>query len=311
MLELEGEFKVSRCADCGLLFQNPRIPPELLTKHYPNDYGPYAGKEMQVGKAALRELRRHRGYSHLESPRATLKWMWAWMRPWSAPWGRYTTETLLLPHFVPGGRLLEIACASGARLSLLRRLGWTHCSGIELNETAALRARDRGFPVRSGKVETLLDEIPDASLDVVIAGFVLEHLENPFETVRQIAAKLKPGGQFLFSTLDIESPDFRLYGKYWYNLDLPRHHVFFRKRDLMKMVEGGFRIEKLTRIAAPNDYVGSARYRLRYAPRIYDAILARARNRILPLCLALAALGLSSRVALRCRRSQGIAGERP
>jgi SAM-dependent methyltransferase len=299
MLGIEGDFHVSRCAGCGLLFQNPRIAREDLARHYPATYAPYAPTPMTAGPAMRRELKRHRGYSHLEAP--------ATAGPWKRFWGRYMAEARLLPDFVPGGKLLEIACASGARLSLLRELGWTDCMGIEPDERAAGRARALGFPVLAGKVEDMLARVPDGSLDAVVAGFVMEHLEDPFAVTRALAAKLKPGGQFLFSTLNVESPDFRMYGKYWYDLDLPRHHVFFRKRDIQKMLEGVFRLEGLTHLAAPNDYAGSARYRLRGlggsrgALRFFDRMLARAGNRLLPLCLALAWLGRSSRVAVRCR----------
>jgi 2-polyprenyl-3-methyl-5-hydroxy-6-metoxy-1,4-benzoquinol methylase len=298
MLELGGEFHVRRCGRCGLLFQNPVPSAETLARHYPDSYGPYTAAEMKIGPAVLRELKHRREYVHLESPSSPA------LPPWTPFWGRYVADTLLLPDFVPAGRLLEIACASGARLSLLRRLGWSRCEGIEFSESAAKAARERGFAVLTGKVEDVLETYPDASLDVVVAGFVMEHLENPFEVVRLVAAKLKPNGQFLFSTLDVESPDFRVFGKYWYNLDLPRHQVFFRERDLRRLVEGSFRMAGMTRIAAPNDYAGSARYRARHAPRPrwIDLALIRLGNRLRPLCLILAWLGQGSRVAIKCRK---------
>lgn len=299
MLGLPGDFHVRRCARCGLLFQNPVPSPAALARHYPDSYAPYSAPEMRIGPAAVRELRR-RGYAHLDAPPGFALPLWDSLQ------GRYDVDTLLLPDFVPGGRLLEIACASGTRLSLLRRLGWT-CEGIEFSETAAQAARDRGFKVRTGRVEDLLSRVPDASLDALVAGFVLEHLQDPFAVARLVAAKLKPGGQFLFSTLDVASPDFRLYGKYWYNLDLPRHLVFFQKRDFLYLSHPFFRMERLTRIAAPNDYARSAAYRARHgrapAPvRVFDRLLMLCGDRLQPLCRLLAGAGLASRVAVRFRR---------
>jgi 2-polyprenyl-3-methyl-5-hydroxy-6-metoxy-1,4-benzoquinol methylase len=289
-----AEFQVSRCAGCGLLFQNPRISADELGRHYPDDYGPYLAGEMRVGPTALLHLQHRGGYAHLPVRAGAF--------PGIRFFGRRAADILLIPDFVPGGRVLEIGCASGARLEMLRGLGWPQAMGIEFSETAAARARERGFKIFTGPVEQALESIEDNSLDAVVAGFVLEHLENPFALVRRIAAKLKPGGQLLFSTLNIGSPDFRLYGKYWYNLDLPRHHIFFRKRDLRRLTEGLFEVERAAGIAAPNDYTGSARYRLRHEPRFYDGILSRARNRILPLCVPLAWAGLCSRIAIRARR---------
>lgn len=185
---------------------------------------------------------------------------------------------------------------------MLRTLGWRDCSGIEPSPTASERARHKGVPVVTGRVEEALENLPDAGLDVVIAGFVLEHVEDPFTVVRRIAAKLRPGGQFLFSTLCVDSPDFRLYGRYWYNLDLPRHMTFFRNTDLHRLVAGHFDIENIRRHATPRDYVGSATYRMRRERHLLDRAVVRLGNRLLPACLLLAELGWSGRVSFACRK---------
>jgi SAM-dependent methyltransferase len=306
MLGIRGPFFASRCARCGLLFQNPRVSPELLARHYPDDYGPYLGSEMRLPPAARRDLRDRLGYAHLETPLAPHV-----RGPWSRHKGRVAAEEFLIPAFVPGGRLLEIGCAGGARLSLLRELGWTRCAGIEWSATAAARARSRGFEVATGPVENALEEFPDAGLDAVVAGFVMEHLEDPFLATKRVAAKLRRGGSFMFSTLAIGAPDFRAYGRHWYDLDLPRHMTFFRKRDLARMLEGSFRVERITHLAAPQDWLGSAHYRLRDGAagatspmtRAFDRLVLAAGRGLRPACAALAAVGLTSRVAVRCVRN--------
>lgn len=294
MLGLPGMFTAATCRGCGLLFQNPALSVASLAAHYPEEYAPYASRPMRPDPAALRYAKRHLGYSHLEPARGGYSWR--------KPNGRAAAETLLLPRFVPGGKLLEIACASGERLQMLRALGWEDCRGIEFAEAPARRARALGFPVQVGPVERALDEIPEGGLDVVIASFVLEHLEDPFEVVRRIAGKLRPGGQLLFSTLRVGAPDFRIYGKYWYDLDLPRHYTFFRDRDLRALVEDDFEVTGRRCLPAPRDYTGSAEYRARRENHLLDRLLLRLGNRIRPLCRALAALGQASRVALVCRR---------
>jgi 2-polyprenyl-3-methyl-5-hydroxy-6-metoxy-1,4-benzoquinol methylase len=137
------------------------------------------------------------------------------------------------------------------------------CSGIEYSDCAARLARERGFVVHSGRVEDTLDAIPDNSPDVIIASFVMEHLENPFRVTETLNAKLRPLGQFIYSTLNINSPDFRLWRENWYDLDLPRHFTFFRKRDIYQMLEKHFEIRGVYYPISPNDYVGSARYWLK------------------------------------------------
>jgi 2-polyprenyl-3-methyl-5-hydroxy-6-metoxy-1,4-benzoquinol methylase len=294
MLEKGGPFFVDRCAGCGLRFQACPPPPETLRAHYPDSYGPYAPAVMRPGRAVQWRLRHGLGYAHLDampSPGLLRK-----------AWGSFAADTQLFPAFVPGGKLLEIGCASGNRLAMLRDLGWNDCRGIEFGEIPAQRARERGFPVDTGRVEDALSGIPDGSLDVVIASFVLEHLEDPFEITRRIAGKLKPGGQFLFSTVDVGGPDFHWFGKYWYSLDLPRHLVFFRKKDILKMLEGAFRVKAIRHKPSADDYLVSARYRSRREQRLADRLLLSLGNRIFPLCVLLARLDWASRITVRCTR---------
>jgi SAM-dependent methyltransferase len=298
-----GEFSVSLCGSCGLRFQNPRVPAAALMRFYPDHYNPYSPREAPPHTALIRHLRRHLGYGFLAPAQSA--GMFSGLK------GQALARRQLLPRFVPEGRLLEIGCASGARLALLRDLGWIDCSGMELSASAASRARDRGFPVITGPVEDALAEIPDGSLDVVIAGFVMEHLDDPFAVAKTIAAKLRPGGQFLFSTLTLGAPDFHLYGRFWHNLDLPRHRVFFRRADILRMLQGRFRVESLSYLAAPQDYTASAEARLRHGSgtsfglftRAFDRLVVMAGNRLYPLCVLLARLGLTSRIAVRCRKA--------
>jgi SAM-dependent methyltransferase len=294
MFKLAGTFYVGRCADCGLLFQNPRLKPEHLGKHYPDDYGPYASGEIRLHPAELWHLKRHQGYSHLPQPPRS-----RWLR---RLWARNSGVTKLIPDFVEDGSVLEIACASGNKLALLKSLGWKHCSGIEYSEYSSGQARNRGFQVFTGRVEDALSQVPDGSQDAIIAGFVLEHLENPFELVARLADKLKPGGQLLFSTLNIDSPDYRLYKTYWYDLDLPRHFVFFRRRDLVRMLGNRFRILGTGYLPATNDYVKSAEYRLRHEPKAIDRVIAKLGARLLPVCMLLTLIGQASRICIHARK---------
>ena len=252
-------FCVSRCAECGLLFQNPRIASSELSRHYPDEYPAYGEAEFVLAEETKWYLKNRMGYRHLESD----------LKPTSRQirFGRAASASALIPEYAPRGRVVEIGCAAGNRLALFRRLGWESCAGIEYSEAAAAAARARGLEVTTGPIEEVVLEIPDRSLNAIIAGFVIEHVPNPFALAGQLAAKLKEGGQFLFSTVNVDTPDFWLYGRHWYNLDLPRHMVFFRKRDLHAMLDPDFEIEKIYYQSSPNDYFVSATYRLQDGAR--------------------------------------------
>ena len=131
-------------------FKNPALKQEFMSKHYPDDYAPYSTGEMPISQSVY-GLKNQKGYTHLSDP-APMSW-YKHLR------GKWLSGMQLFPNFVPYGKLLEVGCASGNRLALLRKLGWSDCLGIEYNELAAKIARENGFVVYSGRVEDMLQEI--------------------------------------------------------------------------------------------------------------------------------------------------------
>jgi SAM-dependent methyltransferase len=281
------------------LYQNPMPRAEFLSKHYPEEYAPYEVSEIRLGYETRWYLSHYLGYRHLDGvdrPRRLRRML---LR---SGLGKQLSLAQLIPEYVPGGSLLELGCASGNRLSLLKNLGWEVCTGIEYSEHAARLARERGFDVHTGMVEGALDAFPNESQDTIIASFLMEHLADPFSVTERIASKLRSGGQFLFSTLDVSSPDFALWREYWYDLDLPRHLTFFRRSDLDQMLTKSFEIEEVRYQSASNDYVASARYRSRYKKKLLDKVVVRMGERLNLLYRFLASIGWATRICISARK---------
>jgi ubiquinone/menaquinone biosynthesis C-methylase UbiE len=64
----------------------------------------------------------------------------------------------------------------------------------------------------SGRVGGVSSELPfgDRSFDLVSANMVVEHLDDPDKTLREVRRVLAPGGIFLFHTVNARSPFVRL-----------------------------------------------------------------------------------------------------
>jgi SAM-dependent methyltransferase len=252
-----------------------------------------------------RYLREHFGYANLEVARRDGWFDWRSLRVFD-PVRRWKVGVGLLPHFVPDGALLEIGCGNGSRLASLRAYGWRRLNGIELVAAAAEEARANGLAVECGPVESTLESRTDGSLDVVVSSMVLEHLHDPFAVVRQVAAKLKPGGQFLFSTVVRDSLDAKMYGKFWSGFDFPRHMVHFCRADLDAMLAEQFDQVEYFYQWAPIDFVRSSTWRRREGEgRSIDAVVARLQDRSWAMDIpgiALAWLGRTCRISCRCRR---------
>ena len=206
----------------------------------------------------------------------------------------------LIPRFVAEGRLLELGCGAGQTLNKLRDLGWRNLYGVEISDSAARIARRSGFSVETAPIERALENYPDGWFDAIVAEMVLEHLVNPFTVVQQIARKLKPGGEFLFSTVIRDSIDGRIFGRYGVCYDFPRHMVFFRKRDLNNLLRAHFDRVQSWHQSTPIDFQRPAYLRsARFDPELQRFFKTPAGERVVRV---LARLKLMGRVSYRCRR---------
>lgn len=307
LCNLPGEFSVFKCRKCGFCFQNPRPVTEELSRLYPETYAPHrsddnANDQISFSPVFRDYLKRKKGYSHL-SNKSRLGWK---SSPLFDFYRRWKAAVRLIPDYVPNGTLLEIGCGSGARLSELHLLGWTDLVGIEPVAAAARNARRLGFSIIETTAEAALPSLETGRFDSVIMSMVLEHLFDPFGMIRQIHRILKPGGQFLFSTIAADSLDAVLFGPYAVYVDLPRHFSHFTSWDLRTMLKVGFRVEGLFRQPGLFDFIRAVeRKKAAQCATFLDRIVIRlAKSRFGPLLDQLNLfLPLSSRVSVISRRN--------
>lgn len=94
----------------------------------------------------------------------------------------------------PNGKLLEIGSGNGdtSQYALeMKKCG--ECYGVEISETAASLARERGHQVIVGDIEEDTLEFKTEFFDVLIMSEVLEHLVDPWATLRKLRPYLKKG----------------------------------------------------------------------------------------------------------------------
>lgn len=139
----------------------------------------------------------------------------------------------------PGGRLLEIGSGGGTELKLMQTLGW-EAEGVDRDPDARKNAESRGLLVRLGQLQD--QKYPDDYFDAVVSNHVIEHVFDLVDLFREILRILKPGGQFVFITPNIESWGHRVFS----NADLmfmdsPRHLYVFSAPSLRRVAqESGF-----------------------------------------------------------------------
>jgi ubiquinone/menaquinone biosynthesis C-methylase UbiE len=110
------------------------------------------------------------------------------------------------------GKWLDLGC--GHQFIPLWMIGtrdaaWNRESLIGMDCDLGSLVRNQDVSGRVGGVSSALP-FGDGAFDVVSANMVVEHLEDPGTTLREVRRVLAPGGIFLFHTVNARSPFVRL-----------------------------------------------------------------------------------------------------
>lgn len=118
----------------------------------------------------------------------------------------YFLQILHLRGFTPASlRVLDVGCGGGILSEEFAKLG-CQVSGIDQSTAAIAAARvhaqQQGLEIdyRVAQAESL--PFDAASFDLVVCCDLLEHVNQPGQVVAEAGRKLKPGGLYLFDTIN-------------------------------------------------------------------------------------------------------------
>jgi len=149
-------------------------------------------------------------------------------------------------HILPWrgeGKVLDVGCGSGGNLKNLRDQGWD-VYGIEISELAATHARNLvGGQIHTGTLETA--PFGHEMFDMIFMSHSLEHLYSPLDALQRVHALLKDDGLLVVSVPNMNSLEAKLFGRWWFEWDPPRHLYHFGKRSLTALFERtGFKVQQ-------------------------------------------------------------------
>jgi SAM-dependent methyltransferase len=237
LVEGMAEVNLVECP-CGLVVTSPRPTISEIGAYYPATYYSYTATSPSRSRRIVDKIKEYKGgYPTKDGLLAQAFW-------------RFSSALLQnlflfhLPYLGSNKKLLEIGCGSGLNLRWAREHGWD-VYGLELSERAVQEAHRQGFTnVRYANIEDA--EFPNDSFDAVLVNHTLEHLYTPAAAIQRSYEILRPGGILLVTVPKFDSWPRHVSGKFWTQLDLPRHLYHFTQPVLVKLIEGaGFRVREV------------------------------------------------------------------
>ena len=108
------------------------------------------------------------------------------------------------PYLGSSSNVLEIGCSSGFMLYPLIDQGY-QCSAVEPSGVFNDYLKTRNIPVCQS-IEQLPEIISEPQFDLIFHFFVLEHITQPVDFLKDQIALLKPGGRIIFEIPNVAEP---------------------------------------------------------------------------------------------------------
>jgi SAM-dependent methyltransferase len=216
-------YDIVRCANCRLLYLNPRPAEADLGRFYESDaYDPFVSSRANFSPATA---------------------LYRFVRFFTMR----NKARRVCTGVKPGANVLDVGCATAELLIELRRRGY-QCFGVEPDEGAATFARSKGLNVWSGDIQAVPVESEPYSL--IVFWHVVEHIYHLRAALVRARELLADDGKIVIAVPNPKSLDCGWYGNDWVAWDTPRHLYHFEPDVMLNVLAAaGFQAERVGPVA--------------------------------------------------------------
>lgn len=205
----DEEFAVVRCGGCGLLRLDPQPAPAELGRYYPRNYW-FAPDRTAASR--LEEFYR----------RTVLR-------------DHVNFVSRAMAESRCRGPLLDVGAGGGLFPGMMRQRGFRVAALDNSAQAAAVAWKRQKVPSVCGLLENA--PLRAGHFGCVTMFHVLEHLYDPRAYLDAARELLEAAGRLVVQVPNSACWQFRLLGKRWNGVDVPRHLVDFRSQDILLLIE--------------------------------------------------------------------------
>lgn len=207
--------QIVQCKTCGLVYTNPRIAPDILTKAYADgEYRAYLSETKAKTITLLENLEWVEGVFGLDDP-------------------------------LHGRRLLDVGTASGLFLQIAQQNGW-EVVGIEPNHWLAEYGKNKlHLKIYNDTLDNIV--LPANYFHAITLLDVIEHFDDPMFALKKLHNSLAVNGYVFIVTPNFDCIFSRILGRRWWFI-MAHHLYYFTPKSISMMLDrAGFEVVKVQR----------------------------------------------------------------
>ena len=286
LLNIHGEFNLFECDNCGIRFLNPQPSNSELKKHY-NNKKYYSLKKIDKDSYKTKlKLFLYDLYFNKQNKKYIDKILFSPIK--------FMIRSTIIQKDI---KLLDVGCGSGQFLYEMKQLG-LKTFGVEVGDF------DESKNLNITNSNLIQARYKNNFFDIITMNHVLEHINNPKETIKEIYRILKNNGKFIVGAPNTRSLANKLFNKNWLAYDVPRHLFNYSDKlivDILK--QHNFKIKEVRYNSRPSQFVMSLYFLLGIKKR--DGFI----NNILellftPLTLLVNSIKFGDQVEILCKKNK-------